>query len=57
MGDLKLLKTSNANGAYDTVWSISGNQGQSWRRNFIEIKSTVPFKVNYLFKSMNFQNL
>jgi hypothetical protein len=45
MGDLNLYKTGYKDGAYEPVWNISGNQGQSWKRNYLEIKSTVAFKV------------
>ena len=45
MGSLKLYKTIYANGQYELLWNITGNQGNNWNRNFIEIKSTSPFKV------------
>jgi hypothetical protein len=45
MGDLNLFKTGYKDGAYESVWNISGNQGQNWKRNYLEIKSADPFKV------------
>ena len=50
MGSLNLYKTRFSDGGYEMIWSDSGNKGQTWLRNYIEINSDVPFKVNnYLF--------
>ena len=45
MGSLNLYKTTFANGAYELLWNVSDNQGNSWKRTYLEIKSTAPFKV------------
>ena len=58
MGTLNLYTTRFMDGGYELVWSISGDQGRSWLRKYIEIKSTGPFKVCFkTLKNMflNFQ--
>ena len=56
MGDLILYKTTFANGAYETIWNISDNQGAKWNRKYLEIKSNLPFKVKKLFKFLTLIN-
>ena len=46
MGTLNLYKTRYIDGGYELIWSESGDKGRTWLRNYIEIKSTVPFKVS-----------
>ena len=48
MGTLNLYKTSYSNGGYELLWSQSGNLGQTWIRNYMEIFSETAFKVYYL---------
>ena len=48
MDSIKLYKTINSDGGYELLWVDSGNKGQKWLRNYIEIKSNVPFKVKFL---------
>lgn len=45
MGTLNLYKTVYNSEGYELIWSRSGNLGQTWIRNYIEIRSESAFKV------------
>ena len=45
MGTLNVYTSRYSDGGNQLLWTTTGNQGQSWIRNYLEIKSSVPFKV------------
>jgi hypothetical protein len=47
MGSLKLYKTSYIEEGYELLWSTTGNKGQTWSRQYIQVSSNQPFKVNF----------
>ena len=52
MGSLNVYKTIYNDGGYELLWTISDNQGPSWLRTYLEIKSSVPFKVKSCLKQV-----